>query len=65
MEIRITDTGVTDAAQIIRNVALVAQDSAEHGSLPSEMYADVFGLLADLAEAVTVAAAEEKAGRVA
>ena len=52
MEICITDIGVEDAARILESMALILQNSAEHGDLPSEVYADAFELMGCLAAAI-------------
>lgn len=60
MEITIRDTGITDAASVLVDLAAVAQVSVERGDLPTETYAGVFEVMGALANAV-----QQEAGRSA
>lgn len=52
MEIRITDMNIEDAAGILEDLAFIAQDSARHGDLPSELYVSALELIGNLATAI-------------
>lgn len=43
----------------ISSLLFVLQDSAEHSTLPPEVYADSFEILRDLTDSVNVAVSEE------
>lgn len=52
MEIRITDMSVQDAAGVLSALASLMQNSAAHGDMPTEYYANVFELMGSIADAI-------------
>lgn len=52
----------TEAQETLRKInslLFVLQDSAEHGTLPPEIYADSFEILRDLTDSVNASVGEE------
>lgn len=52
-------TEAQDTLRKINSLLFILQDSAEHSTLPPEVYADSFEILRDLTDSVNVAVSEE------